>query len=305
MNVLVTGGTGFVGREIARQLHNRGHRVHMLTRNPEASASRDAAAVAGAKTVPGNVLDAGSLKNVCAGVEAIIHLVGIISEIGEQTFENVHIHGTQNMLAAAQQAGVKRFLHMSALGARPDAASRYHQSKWAAEERVRRSGLGWTIFRPSIIYGPGDGFVTLFARIARFSPVVPVIGGRTRFQPVPVKSVALAFLGAVDGPHTVGETYDLCGEETLTLDEMVDHILAATQRKRLKLPLPAGVAGIQAAFLEFVFPSLLRRAPPLTRDQILMLQEDNVGSPEPAQTLFGLKSVPFREGIAGYLRRET
>jgi uncharacterized protein YbjT (DUF2867 family) len=306
MNVLITGGTGFVGREIARQLHNLGHRGHLLARDELSRKTQEVARLSGAKVIPGNVLDAGSLKNVCAGVEAVIHLAGIISEAGGQTFENVHVQGTQNVLSAAQKAGVKRFIHMSALGTRPDAASRYHQSKWAAEEKVRRSGLGWTIFRPSIIYGPGDGFVNLFAKIIRFSPVVPVIGGgRTKFQPLPVKSVAAAVVGAFTGPHTIGETYDLCGEETLALSEMVDQILAVMRRKRLKIFVPDGIARIQAAFLEMVYPRLLHRAPPLNRDQILMLREDNVGSAEPAQTIFGLKPVPFREGIAAYLKGDA
>ena len=100
-------------------------------------------------------------------MEAVVHLVGIISEVGQNTFENVHPRGTENIVAAARAADVTRFIHMSALGTRPNAASRYHQSKWAAEEIVRRSGLAWTIFRPSIIYGPGDGFVNLFARMSR------------------------------------------------------------------------------------------------------------------------------------------
>jgi len=302
MNVLVTGGTGFVGREIARQLHNQGHRVHLLARDEHSRRTQEAARLSGAKVVAGNVTDAVSLKAVCTGIDAVVHLVGIISEIGSQTFEAVHGLGTQNILSAAQKAGVKRFLHMSALGTRPNAASRYHQSKWLAEEKVRRSGLGWTIFRPSIIYGPDDGFVNLYARISRWSPIVPVVARRTRFQPLPVKSVAAAFAGAIAGAHTIGETYDLCGEETLTLNEIVDHILDVTNRKRLKLFLPFELAGMQAAFLEWFCPRLFRRPAPLNRDQLLMLREDNVGSAEPAQTLFGLKPVPFRDGIAAFLK---
>src|SRR5207237_1119041 len=107
---------------------------------------------------------------------AVIHLVGIISKVGRNTFENVHTQGTQNIVTSAREAGIKRFVHMSALGSRANAVSRYHQSKWAAEEAVRRSGLDYTIFRPSIIYGPKDHFVNLFDKMARFSPVLPVMG---------------------------------------------------------------------------------------------------------------------------------
>ena len=243
-------------------------------------------------------------KEACAGADAVIHLVGIINEIGTQTFENVHMHGTQNIIFAAQDANVRRFVHMSALGTRAGARARYHQSKWAAEEHVRRSGLGWTIFRPSIIYGPGDGFVNLFAKIIRWSPVVPVIGdGKTRFQPVPVKSVGAAFVKALTEPGAVGETYDLCGAETLSLDELLDQILAVMGRKRFKLHLPVGVARAQAAFIEFVFQRLLREPPPLNRDQIVMLQEDNCGNSQPANEIFKLEPIRFADEIRKYLSK--
>jgi uncharacterized protein YbjT (DUF2867 family) len=303
MKVLVTGGTGFVGREIVRQLHNTGHQVHLLARNADSPATKEVAAQFGAKVHPGNVFDAESLWDACTGMEAVIHLVGIIGEAGDQTFENVHTRGTRNILYVAKDARLKRFLHMSALGTRSDAISSYHQTKWAAEEQVRRSGLSWTIFRPSIIYGPGDGFVTLFAKIIRSSPVVPIVGnGRTRFQPVSVKSVATAFVKALSEPTTIGATYDLCGEETFTLDEIVNQILDVMQKRRLKLHVPIGVARYPAALLEFVFPHLFRKAPPLSRDQLVMLQEDNVGNPESADQLFGLKPLSFRQEIARYLR---
>ena len=306
MDVFITGGTGFAGRNILRGLHTAGHRIHLLARNVHLPRTQEIAAQYEADVRGGNVLDAASLENVCAGVDAVIHLVGIIREVGNQTFENVHTRGTRNIVAATQQAGVKRFLHMSALGSRPNAVSRYHQSKWAAEEIVRQSGLDWTIFRPSIIYGPGDGFVNLFAKIIRRSPVVPIMGsGQSRFQPVPVEAVATAFVKALAEPRALGQIYDLCGQETLTLNEIVAQILAVMKRKRLTLHLPLAVARWQAAFLEFVFPRLLHKAPPLNRDQLSMLQEDNAGDAQPAKDLFGLKPASFREGIGKYVRRET
>jgi NADH dehydrogenase len=296
MNVLVTGGTGFVGREIVRELIASGHRVRSLSRGTHLRESPE--------MPPGNVLDAASLPQAFAGVEAVIHLVGIISEFGEQTFENVHIRGTQNVVSAAQQAGAKRFVHMSALGTRPNAVARYHQSKWAAEEIVRGSGLDWTIFRPSIIYGPGDGFVNLFAKIIRRSPIVPIMGdGESKFQPVTVESVATAFVKALAEPRAVHQTFDLCGAEVFTLNEIVDAILTVMQRRRLKLHVPLAAARFQAALLEFVYPKVLRKAAPLNRDQLRMLQEDNTGETRAATDLFGLNHPPFRQGIARYLRR--
>jgi uncharacterized protein YbjT (DUF2867 family) len=306
MIVLVTGGTGFVGREVLRQLRIVGHRTRMLARNPESPATKEVALQFGAKIHPGDVLDAESLWSACEGADAVIHLVGIISEVGNQTFENVHERGTRNMIRIAKDARLKRFVHMSALGTRADAASRYHQSKWAAEEQVRRSGLAWTIFRPSIIYGPDDSLVSRLAKMIQHSPVVPVIGsGRTRFQPVPVKAVGSAFVKALTEPQAVGGTYDLCGEETLTFREMLKRIGEVTGRRRLIVPVPTGLAWIGATVLEWVFGGILRRAAPLSRDQLVMLGEDNLGNGQPANDLFGLKPTPFAEGIASNVIRGT
>jgi NADH dehydrogenase len=306
MKVLVTGATGFVGREIVRQLHKGGQAIRVLARTCHSPRVQEAISRYGAEVHVGDVLDAASLDGALSGMDALIHLVGIISEVGESTFENVHTRGTANIVAAARQARVRRFVHMSALGTRANAGSRYHQSKWAAEELVRHSGLDFTIFRPSLIYGPEDQFVNMFARMTRLSPVVPLLGSpHARFQPVAVEAVAAAFVGSLGEPKSAGQTYDLCGPEALTLSEIVDRILDVLQRRRLKVQVPLGLARCQAACLEFIYRGLLRRASPLNRDQLIMLQEDNVGNPQPANALFGLKPIPFREGIANYLKREA
>jgi len=305
MKVLVTGATGFVGREIVRQLHEGGQTIRILARSRTAPRVQEAVSRYGAEAYPGDVLDAASLDGASREMDAVIHLVGIIAEAGNSTFENVHTRGTGNIVAAARQAGVRRFVQMSALGTRPHAASRYHQTKWAAEELVRHSGLDFTIFRPSLIYGPEDQFVNLFARLSRLSPVVPLMGSPSaRFQPVPVETVAAAFVRALGEPKSVGQTYDLCGPEALTLSEIVGRILDVLQRRRLKVQVPLGLARCQAVGLEFLFRRLLRRASPLNRDQLIMLQEDNVGNPQAANDLFGLKPVSVQEGIARYLMRD-
>jgi NADH dehydrogenase len=140
--------------------------------------------------------------------------------------------------------------------------------------------------------------------MARFSPALPVMGdGRSKLQPVPVADVAACFVKALDGPATIGQTYDLCGKDVLTFDETLDAILEVTGRKRWKVHLPMGLARCQAALFEFVFPQLLGKAPPLNRDQLIMLAEDNTGNPKPANRLFGLKPCGFKEGIARYLKR--
>jgi uncharacterized protein YbjT (DUF2867 family) len=306
MKVFVTGATGFVGQEIVRQLAGAGHSIRILARSSHSRRVRDLISRYGAEVRVGDVVDSAPLTGAAAGADAIIHLVGIISEVGDTTFENLHTLATRNLLAVAQQAGIKRFLQMSALGTRPQAVSRYHQTKWVAEEAVRRSGLDYTIFRPSLIYGPRDHFVNLFAKIIRLSPVVPVIGGpHARFQPIALEAVAAAFVRALTQPRSTGQAYDLCGPEALTLGEILDQIMAAMGKKRLKLRVPLGLARCQAALLEFVFPCLLRKAPPLNRDQLIMLQEDTVGNPQPANEVFGLERISFREGIAKYLKRDA
>lgn len=295
MKVLVTGGTGFVGRQVVGRLASGGHEVRVLARARSASpGSRD--------VFPGSILRPETLAPACVGCDAVIHLVGIIAEVGEQTFERVHVDGTRNVLRAAAAAGVGTFVHMSALGARPGAPSRYHQTKWAAEELVRASGLRWTVFRPSIIHGPGDAFVNFFARMGRWSPVVPVIGsGRGLLQPVAVDDVARCFAGALTLPAAAGRTYDLVGLDRLSLREVLEAIAMVTGRRRLLLPIPRPLARMQAAAMETIWPRLLHRAPPLNRDQILMLAEDNVGDPAPMMRDFGIDPEPFREAIRRFL----
>ena len=297
MRVFVTGATGFVGQEVVRQAREGGHSVRILVRNSQPRSTN------ASEIHVGDVLDARTLEGALGDIEAIIHLVGIISEVGRHTFENIHALGTRNMVEAAQRSGVKRFLHMSALGTRAGAVSRYHQSKWAAEETVRQSGLDYSIFRPSLIYGPGDHFVNLFAKMAKFSPVLPIMGaGNARFQPVAVEVVASAFIRALKEPRANHQTFDLCGPQTMTLPQILDEIMAATGRKRWKVYIPMALARCQAALLELFYGQILKQAPPLNRDQLLMLQEDNVGDRSKAEDLFGLTQTPFQEGIRSYLR---
>ena len=159
-----------------------------------------------------------------------------------------------------------------------------------AEEMVRASGLRWTIHRPSIVFGPGDGFVSFFEKMSRWSPVLPLIGGgQMLFQPVAVEDVARCFAGSLTRPTTEGRTYDLCGAERFTFRQMLEEMLRVTGRRRLLLPIPWVVAGVQAALAEFCVGTVLRRPPPLSRDQLLMLREDNVGDPGPMAHDFGFQ----------------
>lgn len=303
MRVFVTGATGFVGQEILGQLQQAGYFVRVLAREHGSEASHAAlSCFRHLEVEQGNVLDSDALCRALRGINVVIHLAGIISEFRENTFFNVHTRGTENLVRAACDLGIERFVHMSALGTRAEARSRYHQSKWAAEEIVRQSDLDYTIFRPSVIYGPGDKFVNVLARLTRFSPVIPLLGNpRAQLQPVPVENVALAFVRSVSEPKSIGQVYDLCGPEALTLAQVVDAICRVTRRRRLKVRVPSFMAYKQAAFLEWLYPRLFRKAAPLNRDQLLMLEEDNIGNPQPANAQFGLEPTRFAEGIARYL----
>jgi NADH dehydrogenase len=290
--IFVTGGTGFVGKAVIHALQAHGFVARCLVRTGSEQRLRG---FEGIERVPGDVLIPEGLAASLEGCAAVIHLVGIIREHPGRgiTFERLHTSATAHVLEAARAAGVRRYLHMSALGTRPDARSRYHRTKWEAEELVRRSGLEWTIFRPSVIYGPGDGFVTMLARVIRRLPVVPIIGdGKYRLQPVPVEQIAEAFAAALHQPATIGQTFEAGGPRPYPFTEIVDLIGAAVRKRRVrKVYQPLSVMRPLVAALE--------RLPffPLTSDQLLMLHEDNVCDPGPFFRAFKLSPIEFPDGL--------
>ena len=290
--VFVTGGTGFVGRAVIQALRAEGYAVRCLVRR---GSERDLRGFGAIERVEGDVMARQTLDDGISGCDAVIHLVGLIRErpaVGS-TFERVHVQGTQNVLDTAKAAGVRRYVHMSALGSRPGARSRYHQTKWAAEEAVRSSPLPWTIFRPSIIYGRGDEFVTMLRGMMQRFTVVPVIGsGRQRLQPLPVEQVAYGFARALTLETTVKHSYDVGGPDAVSMVELLDAIANAMGRRRpLKLHIP----------IRLVRPvtRLLHHLPgfPLTPDQLLMLEEENICDPSAFYSTFGLTPVPLGTGL--------
>ncbi len=294
--IAITGATGFVGRAIVARARAEGFSIRAIVREP--SRARWLTEQSGAELFHGNVLFGPTLEGAFAGCKCVIHLVGVINEWRENTFERAHTQATINVVDAASKAGVKRYLHMSALGTHADAASRYHQTKWAAEEAVRKSGLAWTIFRPSVIYGPGDKSINTLAKMVRLAPFVPVLGdGQSRIQPVAVEVVARAFIGAIKRDETVCQTYDLCGPAAFSWNELYDKLLAVQGlRRKPKVHLPLGLARVQALFLE-----KMSQYPPFNREMITMSRVDNVGDPGPAERALALTQESFDEGIARYL----
>ena len=294
--IFVTGATGFVGRVVVTALRTHGYGVRCLVRRGSELDLRGMEAI---ERVEGDILSPAALERDMEGCDTVVHLVGIIREEPAtlSTFERIHTQGTINVLEAAATTGVRRYLHMSALGTRAGARARYHQSTWAAEEAVRASPVPWTIFRPSIIYGPGDQFINLFAGLIRRYPVVPVIGsGLQRLQPVPVEQVAEGFARAVELAASVKQTYAVVGPDAVTMVQLLNLIGAALGRARVrKMHVPVGLMRPAAR--------LLHRLPgfPLTPDQMLMLEEDNVGDPQPFATTFGLPPTPLAIGLRAML----
>ena len=298
MRVFVTGGTGFVGSEVVRQLLAAGHTVRCLVRD---GSENKLPIREGIEIHSGDALDPASLGKGVPGCQAVVHLVGIIREFPARgiTFERLHHVATANMVAAASAGGVKRYLQMSANGSRQDASSPYHRSKWAAEQAVRNSSLDWTIFRPSLIFGRGDGFITMLADMVRKLPVVPVLGnGHYRMSPVAVEDVAAGFVGALERPETIGQTYHCCGPADYSYDEILDLVGKALGRSKVaKLHQPLLLMKPVIA----LFESLPRF--PITSNQLAMLLEGNVCDPAPWTQALAIRPLPFAEGIGRFLGR--
>jgi uncharacterized protein YbjT (DUF2867 family) len=293
MRIFVSGGSGFVGGHICRELRAAGHEVRLLVHR------RSVSPEAGIEQVEGDVAELGSFAQGLAGCDAVINLVGIIREFPGRgiTFDRLHVAATRNMLAAARQNGIGRYLQMSALGARSGAASRYHQTKFQAEELVGNSGLDATIFRPSLIFGPKDAFVNMLAGYIRNFSAVPVVGdGSYRLQPIAATDVARCFALALAMPETIGKSYTLCGPDRLTYNDLVDTIgLVLGKKSVVKLRNPLALLRMITPLLQgFSFF-------PLTMDQITMLLEESICDGSWQET-FHFAPTGFQEGIERYLR---
>ena len=294
MLIAVTGATGFVGRHITTVLARRGHAIRALVRAPLRARTLERL---GVELVPGDLADAAAVTTLMHRANAVVHLVGIIVEIGPATFHAVHVEGTRRVVEAARRAGVERFVHMSAVGARdePDATP-YHRTKWHAEELVRASGLSHAVFRPSIINGPESAPIRTLARLHRWSPVVPVFGdGHFPTQPVWVEDVALAFALAVEQPG-LGGAFELGGPQVLTYEEFLLAIGRATGHPRPLVHVPLALARAVAGAFD-----LLGAAAPLTSDQLQMLVEGSATPGNAIESVFGIQPVPFDQGLIRYL----
>ncbi len=271
--VTVFGGSGFLGRHVVRALAREGYRIRPAVRRPDlAGHLQPLGRVGQIHAVQANLRYPGSIEAAVRGADVVINLVGVLFERGKQGFEAVQAEGAHQVALAAQAEGA-RLIHVSALGADPDSTSLYARSKAEGEAAVLGAAPDATIFRPSILFGPEDDFFNRFAALARISPALPLIGGgHTKFQPVFVGDVARAILKAASGGAKGGMLYELGGPEVKTFRELMEYVLAVTERRRLLVPLPFGLARLKATFLQ------LMPTPLLTRDQVELLRTDNIVS---------------------------
>ncbi|MCK7593380.1 complex I NDUFA9 subunit family protein [Pseudomarimonas salicorniae] len=283
--VVMLGGSGFVGRHLAPRLVAAGYRVRVPSRNR--NMARDVGCVPGVELVNCNVHDPAELRRVLEGASVAINLVGILNESGHggAGFNRAHVELTRNLIGACKEAGVGRLLQMSALNA-GRGTSHYLRTRGEAEQLVRQSGLAYTIFQPSVIFGRGDGLFGRFALLLRFAPVLPLARASARFAPVYVGDVADAFLAAMSRKDTVGQVIELYGDEVLTLKQIVEYTARCMGLKRLIVPLPDALARIQALVFDFV------PGKPFSSDNYRSLKLDSVGGVDGLHRL-GIAKTPI------------
>lgn len=293
-NVLVIGGSGFVGTAVCSRLAGADFRLTVPTRRRERA--RHLAVLPAANVVEADVHDPATLARLMAGQDAVVSLVGILKG-GEgqpygEGFSRAHVLLPLKIATAARTAGVRRVVHVSALGAAADAPSGYLRSKAAGETALRSAGPGLTVLRPSVIFGRGDSFLTLFAQLAAVAPLLPLACAGARFAPVWVGDVAGCVQQSLRRPAAVGATYPLCGPREYSLRELVDYAATAAGHRRPILGLPLPLAWLQAWLMEFVPDG------PLTRDNIRSMQVPSVcGCPLP----FGIAATPLEAVAPDYL----
>jgi len=291
--ITVFGGTGFIGRYLVGALLQSGAAVRLAARHP--GQVKKAAEPANApEIVQGDILDDVSVGAAITGADAVVNLVGILTETATQTYRAIHIEGARRVGQAAQRLGVTSLIHISALGASLTSPAISDQTKAEGEQAVREAFRQATIVRPSLTFGEDDHFFSRFAAMIRSSPVLPLIGGgTTKFQPVFVDDMAAGLLELLKRPETAGKTYEFGGNQVYSFKALLELLLAALNRQRILLPIPFSVAEMQAGLLELL-PN-----PPLTRDQVRLLKTDKVVSgTEPTLSDLGVQPRALSEFLA-------
>jgi uncharacterized protein YbjT (DUF2867 family) len=287
--IAIVGAGGFVGRHLAARLQREGLAPRCIARDPARAA---AVLPAGAEVRAGDLLDRGSLEAALEGIDTAVHCAAIVADRRERysgEYQRVHVEGTRNLVEAARAKGVSRIALLNGLGTRPGKARSYMRTRWEMGETVRQSGLDWVALQPSILFGDGASFPAAFARLARRLPVMPVLAGRTRLQPLWIEDLVTCVTMAARAPRWDGRAIDLGGPEQLTFSEMLDLIMVTTGRRRPKVPLPLPMARVQARLMT-VLPN-----PPLVPATLELFDFDNVTDLEAVPRNFGFQPRGVRE----------
>jgi len=298
--IVVTGGSGYVGSHIIRRLANAGREVRALVRDRRRAEREARLNGLSVDWVEADVTRPDSLSEAFSGATIVIHTVAIAIERPGRTYERINVEGTANVLSAAKSAGARRFINMSQLGAQPNLPYRFLASKGKAQEWVAESGLDWTAFRPSVIWGPEDEFANTFARLAQLTPLIfPIVGdGQSKFEPVWIEDVVTCVEKALDDKSTFKREFELGGPEVLTLEQIERRTLSALRARRAFVRFPIPLIRVVVTLMERLLP-----APPVTRSLLEQLAVDNVTSKNEI-SLFVDKPRPFTsENIATYVRR--
>lgn len=273
--VTIFGGSGFLGRYVVAQLARRGWQIRVAVRHPRKARYLQPLGDVGQITfIQAPLQDPEAIGAALSGADAAVNLVGLLYERGRQTFSAAHVDGARMIAEAAAANGLKRLVQVSAIGADLRAEANYARSKAAGEAAAKEAYPSVTVLRPSIIFGPEDGFFNRFAAMAKLSPALPLIGGgETKFQPVYVGDVAAAVVESLEGDEAAGKTYELGGPSVYSFKQLMEYLLEVIGKRRFLVPLPFALAEFEAGFLEWL------PVPPLTRDQVKLLKRDNVVTP--------------------------
>jgi NADH dehydrogenase len=302
MKVFITGGTGFVGSVVAEKIKSSGASVTLLERNKKKIPHLKEL---GFEVFEGTLEEKSAVSAFLSSnkFDAAINLIGIIRSLPDFSFQKVHVDYVNALLELAKESGIERFIHMSALGAAENSDSEYFSTKYEGESLVRNSGLKWTVFRPSLIFGNNAGFFDDLIDLVKTRAFVPIIGtGETKFAPIDVFSVAEAYNNALYNEKTINKVFQLCGPDTFTFEGMIDLIMEISPPKKLKIHAPSFIAEKSLNFIEKLSSSLSKNAP-ITSDQIRMLKYDNIcegdmGGPD---ELLGLKRTHLKDWLNEYL----
>jgi NADH dehydrogenase len=287
--IFVAGGTGFIGRHLIRTLIREGHKIKCLARSSDAERT---CIDLGCESTRGDITARDSLDGAIDGASTAVHLVGIIKETGKQSYKSLHVEGTKNLIDEAKKAGIKHFVYISSLGTGSDSGTAYHETKAMAEEMVKNSGLGFTIFRPSIVIGSGDEFVSkLKGSMPQSLPFIPVPGkGTAEFQPIYVGDLVECIRKAIENAPE-GRTHELGGPDHLSYNEMVLAIAEAMGKSNRLIHIPLWLVRPAVKLLEKALSS------PVTSDQLRMLETDNTCSTTNVKDTFGFEPLSFREAL--------